>query len=414
MAVTVRCMIEIRMITESETDLFRSRVSRGFGGDADTDEASAERFRAIFDYERTIAAFDGDDIVGTAAGFSLGLTVPGGAEVPMAGTTVVTVQPTHRRRGVLRALMGHHLDDVAVRGEPLAGLWASESSIYGRFGYGPATFRYDAEFDAKDLAFVGESPEGTIRLLDADKVEPVLRSVYETARVGRAGMLTRSQAWWTHRLMADPETWREGKSMKRYAVYEQDGSVEGYAKFRQKEKWDDFIAAGELDVIEVIVTSARAHTGLWRFLSNIDLFPKVGWWNMAVDDPLPLKVSDGRRVFRKLVDGLWVRVMDIPTALTSRRYDSDGNLTFEVDDATRPANSGTYRLQVQDGVGSCESSPDEPLLRFGADVLGSLYLGGGDALALAAAGRIEGAPESVSALHRMFRTDAPPWCPEVF
>lgn len=414
MRVTVPAMYEIRTITADDAELFRTRVSQGFGDDADADEAAVERFAAIFENDRTLAAFDGDDIIGTGAGFSLGLTVPGGSEVPMGGTTVITVQPTHRRRGVLRSLMERHLDDVTDHGEPLAGLWASESSIYGRFGYGPATFRYAATIDTRAIDPRGADASGTIRRIEPDKAEQIVRPVYEQARSERAGMLTRSDPWWTHRLIADPESWRGGKSARRYVVYEENGSVTGYAVYRQKGKWDDFLANGEVDVIEIIANTAAAHGALWAFLSNIDLFPNLEWWNLPVDDPLPLKIADSRRIVRKLVDGLWVRVMDVPVALEARTYHSDGVVTFDIEDATRRRASGTYRLEVTDGVGHCEVVTGDADLGLEIDVLGSLYLGGGNALGMAAAGRIEGDPGAIRLLHRLFRTDTAPWCPEVF
>lgn len=407
-------MFEVRTITPNDAELYRRRVSRGFGGDAETDTAAAERFEAIFEYERTLAAFDGDDIIGTGAGLSLGLTVPGGVEVPMGGTTVVTVQPTHRRRGVLRSLMERHFEDVYERGEPLAGLWASESSIYGRFGYGQATFRHIVSMSAPGVD-LGRGPgKGAVRLLEADEAEPIVRSVYEDARQSRVGMLTRSDAWWTHRLMADPEAWREGKSARRYLVHEENGSVTGYATYRQKSNWEDFLADGTVDVIEVLATTSTAHSAIWSFLTSVDLFPNVEWWNMPVDDPLPLKVTDPRRVRRKLADALWVRIMDIPAALSARRYDHDGHMIFAVEDASRPRNTGTYRLEVSGGEGHCERVSGAGEMAFDIDVLGHLYLGGGNALAMAAAGRIEGDPGAITSLHRIMRTDQQPWCPEVF
>jgi predicted acetyltransferase len=407
-------MYEIRTITDADAEMFRSRVSRGFGSDAESDDASHDRFQAIFELERTLAAFDGNEMIGTGAGFSLGLTVPGGAEVPMAGTTVITVQPTHRRRGVLRTLMDRHLDDVAERGEPLAGLWASESTIYGRFGYGPATRRVVAKVDARAVRLQHETVAGSVRLLETEEADPVLRSTYESARPSRPGMLTRSDAWWTHRLLADPESWRDGKSKLRYAVYEESGSITGYASYRQKSKWEDFVAHGEVDISEVIATTPEAHTALWAFLTNIDLFPNVEWWNMPVDDPLLWKVGDPRRIKRELADALWVRVMDVPAALSVRTYDSEGAVTLQITDPTRPQTSGTYRLEVADGVGRCERADTPADVSFEADILGSLYLGGADAISMAAAGRIEGDSEAVRRLHRLFRSDQPPWCPEVF
>lgn len=407
-------MFEIRTITPDDAELFRRRMARGFGGDAETDAAAVERFDAIFEYDRTFAAFDGDDIIGTGAGFSLGLTVPGGAEVPMGGTTVITVQPTHRRRGVLRSLMDHHFEDVAEHAEPLAGLWASESSIYGRFGYGQATFRHVASMSVSGVDFGRGLAKGSVRLVEADEAEPILRSVYEEARPTRAGMLTRSDAWWTHRRMADPEAEREGMSARRYLIHEEDGVVTGYATYRQKSKWEDSFADGTVDVIEVFATTSTAHSGIWSFLTNVDLFPNVEWRNMPLDDPLPFKITNPRRVVRKMSDGLWVRVMDIPVAMSARRYDYDGHLVFGVEDRARPDNTGTYRLEVSDGVGHCERVSGAGEVVVDIDVLGHLYLGGGDALGMAAAGRIEGDPGAVRRLHRIMRTDQQPWCPEVF
>ena len=407
-------MFDVRTITDDDALVFRSRVSTGFGTDVEDDDAARERFQAIFELDRTLAAFDGDEMIGTGAGFSLGVTVPGGAEVAMGGTTVITVQPTHRRRGVLRSLMGRHLDDVAEHGEPLAGLWASESSIYGRFGYGPATWRHVAKVDARAVQLRQTSMTGAIRILESEEADPVLRSLYESARPGRSGMLTRSDAWWTHRLLADPESWREGKSKLRHVVFEESGTVTGYATYRQKSSWDDFLADGEVNVTEVVVTTQDAHTALWAFLTNIDLFPRVEWWNMPTDDPLLWKVGDRRRINQKVVDGLWVRVMDVPAALSARTYDRDGVVTFELNDPTRPQTSGTYRLEVADGVGNCSQVDATADVSFHAEILGSLYLGGGDALAMAGSGRIDGEPAAVTMLHRIFRSDQPPWCPEVF
>jgi len=408
-------MWDIRTITEDDADLFRSRLSRGFGGDGDTDEDARTRFRAIFEYDRTFAAFDGEDIIGTGGAFSLQVTVPGGRIVPMGGTTVITVQPTHRRRGVLRALMDSHLQEVADRGEPIAGLWASESSIYGRFGYGPATYRHKAVIDGRAVE-MAETFDGssTVRLLDNDRAEPVIRSVYEAVRSTRTGMLTRSDSWWSHRLMADVESWRGGKSARRYAVFGEDGEVSGYAVYRQKAKWEDFVADGEVDVVEVVTTTTAAHAGLWAFLTSIDLFPRIEYWNLPIDDPLPSLVTDQRRVRRSLVDALWIRLMDVPTALEARRYEADGSVTFETIDPAQSGRSATFRLEVADGNARCTAVQGAPDLTMRADVLGHLYLGGGNALTMARAGRISGDEPSIRALHRLFRTDSMPWCPEVF
>lgn len=406
-------MSEVRAITSADVELFRSQVSRGFGRDIDSDETARKRFDALFEYDRTFAVFDGDDIVGTGAGFSLGVTVPGGAQVPMGGTTIVTVQPTHRRQGLLRQLMGRHLDDVAARGEPLAGLWASEGGIYERFGYGVATSRYKTVIkDAGRTRDLGVT--GNVRLVNADVAEPMLRHLYEQLSVQRPGMLSRTESWWTHRVLADVESWRGGASSLRYAIFTEEGTPTGYAMYRQRATWDDFTPAGEISVEEVVTVTPGAHAALWGYLINIDLFPNVEVWNLPLDDPLPSLVADSRRVRRTVSDALWVRVMDVPAALEARQYETDGAIVIGVTDAGRPSSTGSYRIEVVEGTARCELATASADVVMDIDVLGHLYLGGGNAVAMSLAGRLSGDPKAVTKLHRLFRTDVAPWCPFVF
>ncbi len=408
-------MWDIRTITEDDAQLFRARMARGFGRDLPKDdEEGSERFRATFDYDRTLAAFEGDELVGTAAAFDLAVTVPGGVTVPMGGTTVITVQPTHRRRGLLRALMDRHLQDVADHAEPLAGLWASEGAIYQRFGFGPATYRYNLTLDAGDVTFLGEPTAGVVRLVEGDEVAKVVVDIYERFRADAPGALTRSDAWWSYRVLADIEAWRGGKSMMRYAIHEEGGVPTGYAMYRQKDHWENFESSGEVSVEEMITLTPEAHLGLWSFLTNIDLFPKVDHWNHPIDDPLDHMVTDHRRLRRMLIDGLWVRLMDVERALEARRYERDGSIVIEVGDRSRPETSGTYRLAVEAGSATCRRVSAPSQVAMSADVLGHLYLGGGNAMTMAAAGRIDGDPADVTLLHRLFSTAAAPWCPEVF
>ena len=304
--------------------------------------------------------------------------------------------------------------DVAEHEEPVAGLWASESSIYGRFGYGPATYSMKTEIDARSTTFRGQDDKGAVRLLEPAEAEASIKTVYEEARSRRAGMISRSEAWWKYRVMADSASRRGSRSSLRYAVFQEDGETTGYATYRQKEHWEDFVSNGEVEVTEIITTTDEALSGLWSFLSNIDLFPDVEWWNTPVDDPLIHMVTDPRRVRRSVKDALWIRIMDVPAALTSRGYESDGVVTFEVADSTRPGTAGTYRLDCSEGAGACQRVGDGAEISMDIDVLGHLYLGGGSALGMAASGRIEGDPAAIRTLHRLFRADRAPWCPEIF
>jgi predicted acetyltransferase len=262
------------------------------------------------------------------------------------------------------------------------------------------------------MAMRSTEPTGQVRLLDVEEAKPLMREVYEQIRPSVAGMLTRSDGWWHARHLHEREG--GGSSKRRFAVCFDGEYVGGYVAYRQKGKWEDFIAQGEIEVSELMAITPEAHRALWSFLINIDLFTELEWWNVAVDDPLPEIVTDPRRVVRTLVDGMWLRLLDIPAAVRARVYESDGAIVLRVEDSTRPANSGTYRIEVVDGAADCSPTSDEPDVTCDVDVLGHLYLGGGNALAMAAAGRLLGSPTAVTSLHRLFRTDRAPWCPEVF
>ena len=407
--------ITTRPITKDEIERFRERVYRGFGDELGEEDRDPKRFLALMPLDLTVAAFDGDEMVGTLAACDFDVTVPGGAPVAMTGTTVVTVQPTHRRQGVLTAMMQDHLDAVAQRGDSLAGLWASETGIYGRFGFGHATSKDDVE--APTLAVtISTDAEGTVRLIEPDGVVELLAPIYDAARRSRPGMLSRSQEWWAHSVVHDPPHRRDRDqiSAKRFVVYQADGSAEGYAIYAQKSDWSGEVPLGQVRVIEVISTTDRAHTGLWQYLANIDLFPRIRWWNMPVDDPLWWKVAEPRCLVRKRGDALWVRIMDVPAALEARSYETDGSIRIAVEDAFRPETSGVYELAVSNGVGKCVAVDANADVSLGVDALGALYLGGSSAVSMAAAAKIDGAADRVSLLHRLFRTDVAPWCEEVF
>ena len=407
--------LTVRPITESEVDAFRTKLSRGFGVDWHEEEDST-RFLQVVDLDRTVCAFDGDELIGTCAAFPFEVTVPGhapGNTLPMGGTTMVTVQATHRRRGVMRAMMRAHLDEVRERGEPLAGLWASESSIYGRFGYGLAAEGCEMKLDARAIRFVGDPPPGSVRLVEPADAETIFPALYERVRPTRPGMLSRSDVWWSTRILCDPKHNRHGQSAKRHAVYGDTSGPEGYAIYRQKEKWEDF-PDGEVHVLELVAATPEAHEGLWRFLTGIDLFPHVKYWNLAVDDELPWRVTDPRRVQRWVADSLWLRLIDIPAALGGRVYSAAGRLVLDVRDPFMPDNEARYELEAGPDGAEARRTTAAPDLELPVDALGALYFGAHSVTTLAAAGRVGGSEEALATAARMFAWPRRPWCPEDF
>ncbi len=405
--------LTVRRITAGEVTEFRSNLRRGFGGDIRSDDAdeATRRFRALVDLDRTYAAFDGATMVGTAAAFGFGVTTPGGS-VPIGGLTMVTVRPTHTRRGVMSAMMAAHFDDALDRDEAVSGLWASESPIYGRFGYGAATERVRVRFDARLVGFPGGDRAGEISLIDAGEHVDVLTGIYERALGQRPGMLTRSAEWWEHDRLHDPPEWRDGASARRAAVLFRDGDAVGYALYRQKENWDGDLPAGAVDVSELISVDAPARLELWRFLASIDLFPHVTYWNEPTDLELPWQASDRRRISRNVFDALYLRVLDVPGALEARRYGEAGSLVLGVGDVD--GEMASYRLETSPEGADCTPTTTDPDVAMDVRALGAIYLGAAHTHGLALAGEIAGHDDAIVTLDRLFRSPLAPWCPEVF
>ena len=408
--------ITIRPITPEEYPAFTTAFMEGFAEDLPS-ETFPDLFSEMLPAERTLAAFDGDDIVGTFGGFDLDLTVPGGSSLKMEGTTVVTVFPTHRRQGLLRRMMDLHLQNAADAGFPLAGLWASETDIYGRFGYGIAAYNHNVEFDSRTVEFRPEAPVERVRRITVDEARQVLPPVFDNVLKTRSGMYARTPGWWEADVFPDEEWMRHGRTKKRYVVHDGPDGVDGYLIYRQKsgEGSNDGHASGTVSVVEMVAETPAAHASLWSYLASIDGCPNVRRWNTPIDDPLPAMVREPRRIRKTATyDNLWIRILDVEAALGGRHYEADGTITFSIVDPFRPGTEGTYRFEVVDGVGECARIDADAALDLDIDVLGALYLGGADGRAYHAAGRIRGSAEAADVLDRVMRTVVAPWCDSVF
>lgn len=385
-------------------EAFRT-ISTAFGNEAE--ERDLERAKKTMPVDRVLVAVDGGKFVGVAASFPFSLTIPGG-ELPCGGVTWVGVLPTHRRQGVASALMRHQLDDLRERGEPLAALWASESLIYGRFGYGISAPVHGLNALKANFGFRDDpGPVGSVRVVTRDEAAELFPPVYDRVRATRAGMLARSPVWWyEERLFVGPGP--SGTGPRFFVVFELDGVAEGYAIYRLRDQWDEGVPNGAVLVIETMGTSLAAVREVWRYLFGIDLRERVESNFLDPAATLFLSVRDPRRLRLKFNDGLWLRLVDLGAALRARSWAADDSLILEVRDAFCPWNDGRHRT---DGSSTRE---DADLVLDAAD-LASAYLGGVDAHALAAAGRIEERTTgAVARAAAMFRTPLPPFCPEVF
>src|SRR6516165_12006045 len=271
-------------------------------------EDQAERLIRVMPAERVYAAWEGSRAVGGLGAFPFLLTVPGG-RVPASGVTVAAVLPTHRRRGVLRAMMRALLDAAYVRGEPIAYLWASEDTIYGRFGFGLASFTAEIDLPRERSAFHGPSlTSGHVQLVPLGAAEQLVAPIYERVAFESPGMFARSSAWWQVRTLDDPEWRRRGNGDLQCAVLEHEGRPAAYTLYRMNPAFQRGGQIGAVVVVEAAADSPEATRGIWRYLLDIDWMARVRAELLPLDHQLLLLMAETRRVGFSLRDGLWVRV----------------------------------------------------------------------------------------------------------
>lgn len=400
--------LELRSVHADEVAAFQEAMFHTFGFDPEVDPDFPRRFEALLGPTRAWVVVDGATIVATAGTFELEVGLPGGASLPIAGLTTVTVRPTHRRRGLLRLLMDRHLEDARARGRGVSGLWASEASIYGRFGYGIAAFGDAVEVShGHDLALAPGAPVDAVEPADEARARALLPPIYARVTADRPGALRRTEAWWRERRFTESPWARGGASRRRHVIARRGDEAVGYLVYRQRGGVTDNLPSGRTEINELLALDARAATTLWRYALSLDLFPTVAWWNAPVDDPLAWLATDPRRPIKKRGDTLWLRIEDVPGALTARDYTCDGALTLDVEGTT-------WALRSEAGHATCVPTSSPPDLVLPRAALGALYLGGTPASALAHAGVITGTPAALALADRLFASPRAPWCPEVF
>ena len=404
--------IEIAPAAADQAEAFLRASGRSFGFDVD-DQDRISRFRQTTEWDRTRAAWDGGEIVGTSGAFSLDMSVPG-ATMACGGTTIVSVIPTHRRRGILRALIDAHLADVAEREEPIAALWASDSAIYGRFGYGCAALGVDVEVDREHSGFHRLAPDPTpVRLVDESEARDLLPPFYESVRRDTPGFFARSDRWWDLRRFVDDKQDRDGATAYRYAVTEVGGEVTGYVQYRYRAKWRENHGNGTVMIRELLGSDPGSWAGLWRFVLDHDLTAKIRADHRSPDDPLFELLSARRRASMDAFDSLWVRIMDPKVALEGRSYSAVADLVVEVHDPVDGSRSA-WRLALAPDGSSVKRTTEPAEVAMDVEDLGACFMGWSRFGTLGRAGRIDGDVEHLAALDRAFAWDPAPWCPEIF
>jgi predicted acetyltransferase len=419
----------IRPVAEHEFDAFRVPNEHAFLGSPLTPQHRAEALSRL-ELDRTLAAFDGPTPVASAAIWSFRMAVPG-ALAAAAGVTWIAVLPSHRRRGILSSLMRRQIDDIHERGEPLAVLWASDARIYGRYGYGRASWHASFTVRHGEGALSPQAPADPalrLRITEPQAALAELAKVYDTLLPTQPGFFARNNSWWDH-VMEDPDDGRPGSAPVRCVLAEDDAGPRGYALYTGQSRWDEdtFLPDSTLDIREMVATDPAATAAIWSDLLSRDLVSEVTVRLRPADDPLLHLLADPRRARPQISDGLWVRIIDVPAALTARRYAAPVDLVIEVIDEMCPWNAGRWRIRgsgpvlagagstARPGTADCERTSADPDIVLPVATLGAAYLGGTSLGVLARAGlATEVRTGALAVLSAALSWDPAPWCPTIF
>ncbi len=406
--------IEIRAVEPDEYQLAVDVMSTAFLERPDVARVAGV-VRDTWTPGRTLVAFDGAAACGTFRTWGTELTLPGGAAIPAAAVTAVTVLPTHRRRGILTAMAARAHAAMREHGEAAGVLWSSEFGIYTQFGYGPATRDATWTIKTHDTRWHGDV-SGSVELAPLTQASAdVIRDVYEACRPRQAGHLRRLPAHWQSDLGLLPPTF--GEAWKGFLALHRDpaGVVDGYARYSTKTEWPDHIPQGTAEVEDLHATTPEAYAALWRYLASIDLVTVVRAESRRCMEPLPWLATNQRAVRQSsAIDALWVRPVDVPRALETRAWERAGSLVLEVaepGDESCPAATGRWLLDVSPDGARCTPTDRSgdlalPLAAVGAALLGGTRLRN----VVLTTGCDEARPGALALADSLFRTADEPWC----
>ncbi|MGW4382059.1 GNAT family N-acetyltransferase [Kitasatospora sp. NPDC004531] len=399
--------MEIRSTTEQDLGVFVDTVFAAFGKHPTepAEDGSGVWWSALEAERGLLALSDEGRPIGTACAYSFELTLPGGATLPVGGISCVGVLPSHRRQGVLTAMKRRQLADLRERGEPMAVLLASEAVIYRRFGYGPATYtrRLTVPRHRAELAppRAGQEATGTVELLRLSDCRDLVEELYDRYRRLQPGAVSRPPLWWSRRAGHPPTA----PTQRWIALHrDADGTPTGYAPY----SLDDSQA---MLVDEIISLDDAAYTALARYLLGHDLVTEIAFRHFPTGSPLRWQLADfNAGSLTNETDWLWVRLLDIPRALTARSWSADGELVLDVDDPFLGEHT-RHLLTVRDGRAECTPTDREPDLSMDISDLGSIYLGGTTPTTLTRAGHLRAHhPAAAPRADAMFRADREPHC----
>jgi len=395
---------EIRSMTNAEIDTWLTTMARAEGRHLSKD--SLVYGKNLIESDRALSIYDSGQIVGTIHTELSTINVPGNI-LQTAILAYVTTQPTHRRRGMLTKLITYQLSSLYEEGIPLSNLFASESLIYGRFGYGIATQREDWTIERPHTGFIdNRSYNGQVEFVDSEHMRTEFPSIYDEAVKGRPGIVHRPNKHWDL-LAMDPEERRKGYGKFFFVEYKSQNVPKGYVMYR--------IKGNNLRVRELMSTDHESYSALWQYCFGVDLIATFEAKDRVGDDSLPWLLIDPRKLRRSVQDGMWLRIIDTTQVLENRSYNCDGNLTLRILDKLCPWNEKTLKLTSDNGGTICKESNESPDLTLTAGTLGSAYLGGVGFTNLGKMGLVEEHTfGKLKVAEDMFYNSLAPWSPDTF
>lgn len=407
-----------RSVPDADTEMWFQAVAQGFHDarmrpgalDVAVRAAVADgaTLRGVYLADPPPLDLDPHTPVATFISFDKTLNVGGGRLLPLHMITDVTVRPTHRRRGLLRQMMTTDLTEARDAGLPMAALTVSEGSIYGRFGFGAATWLRHISLDTSRRFGLRDEASGRVEMVDPHRCTDAVRGVFDLFHARERGSVDRP-SWYPEWVTGLHDPTSDEPDQRRRAAVHHDGSgtVDGYVSYRIEQ---DGHGPRQLAVQDLVTASDDAYLGLWQFLAAVDLVEKVTFTRAPMEDPLEFALADPRLYsVTRLEDVIWLRVLDVVAALEAREWVQDGSVLLGVRDAMGMA-EGTYRVQVRDRRAEVTRSDEEPEVVLDVTSLGSLYLGGVTVRTLRRSNRFEGSPEALDRFARLMELPTRPYC----
>ncbi len=396
--------IEFRDPLEHERLKYYRALHRGFSGHYNADPGHLEHDKAAYGpMDPCVCAFDGDELVGTSSWVQFELTIPGG-KTKFMGVTDVTVAPTHTRLGIMTEMMRRLFVKGRDAGQHIAGLWASESNIYGRFGYGISGGGNIAKIDTRDSRFrVMPTISGEVRYADEKQMRLVAPNIWAKSAAKTPGMMLRFDAQWDQ--IYDLRRLKRLANRKPfYVTYAEGDTYLGYATYRIEHQDDGLHSKNVVRIHELVAATVPAEAALWRFLLDIDLAGEVIHHHHPKKSTLLWLLEDSRKLSLTPYDSVWIRILDPDRALSARTYTKSGEVAIEVVDEFCSWTEGVYLLKVDEkGNATCEPTDRAPDVTMPIASLGSIYMGAMLLSDLARAGRVtEHNSGSIAKIDTMF------------